>query len=57
MNAAITAATGALAESIAGQGYQTASDVQNAISGKADTTAVTQVNNALEAHTSNIVKV
>ena len=53
MNAAITAATGALAESIAQQGYQTASDVQNAISGKADTTAVTQVNNALEAHTAN----
>lgn len=53
MNAAITAATGALAESIAQQGYQTASDVQNAISGKADTTAVTQVNNALTAHTAN----
>lgn len=53
MNAAITAATGALAESIAEQGYQTASDVQNAISGKADTTAVTQVNDALTAHTAN----
>lgn len=53
MNNAITAATGALAESIAQQGYQTASDVQNAISGKADTTAVTQVNNALTAHTAN----
>ena len=39
---AITAATGALAESIAEQGYQTSGDVQNAISGKADTTAVTQ---------------
>lgn len=53
MNNAITAATGALAESIAQQGYQTASDVQNAISGKADTTAVTQVNDALTAHTGN----
>ena len=40
---AITAATNALAESIAEQGYQTATDVQNAISGKADTTAVTEV--------------
>ena len=39
---AITAATGALAESIAEQHYQTSGDVQNAISGKADTTAVTQ---------------
>ena len=39
---AITAATNALAESIAEQGYQTSGDVQNAISGKADTTAVTQ---------------
>jgi hypothetical protein len=33
---AITAATGALAETIAEQGYQTSGDVQNAISGKAD---------------------
>ena len=41
-NAAITAATNALAESIAEQGYQTSGDVQNAISGKADTTAVTE---------------
>ena len=53
MTNAITAATHTLAESIAEQGYQTASDVQNAISGKADTTAVTQVNNALTAHTAN----
>lgn len=53
MNAAITAATGALAESIAEQGYQTSGDVQNAISGKADTTAVTAVNNTLTAHTAN----
>lgn len=42
MNQAITAATDALAESIAEQGYQTASDVQTAIQGKADTTAMTQ---------------
>lgn len=53
MNAAITAATDALAESIAEQGYQTATDVQNAISGKADTSAVTSVSNALTAHTAN----
>ena len=39
---AITAATNALAESIAEQHYQTSGDVQNAISGKADTTAVTE---------------
>ena len=53
MNAAITGATDALAQSIAEQGYQTSGDVQNAISGKADTTAVTQVNNALTAHTAD----
>lgn len=47
-NAAITAATNALAESIAEQGYQTSGDVQNAI------TAVTNpINNALTAHTAN----
>ena len=39
---AITAATSALAQTIAEQGYQTSGDVQNAISGKADTTAVTK---------------
>ena len=38
---AITAATGALAESIAEQHYQTSGDVQNAISGKVDTTTYT----------------
>lgn len=53
MNAAITAATDALAQSIAEQGYQTATDVQNAITGKADTTAVTAVSNDLTTHTSN----
>ena len=42
MNQAITAATDALASEIAQAGYQTASDVQNAIKGKADTTAMTQ---------------
>lgn len=42
VNSAITAATNALAESIAEQGYQTSGDVQNAISGKADSSAVTQ---------------
>ena len=40
-NAAITAATNALAESIAEQHYQTSGDVQNAISGKVDTTTYT----------------
>lgn len=53
MNAAITAATDALAESIAEQGYQTATDVQNAISGKANTSTVTSINNTLTAHTAN----
>jgi len=38
---AITAATNALAEAIAEQHYQTSGDVQNAISGKADTSALT----------------
>lgn len=47
-NAAITAATNALAESIAEQGYQTSSDVQNAI-----TAATNPINNALTAHTAN----
>ena len=46
---AITAATSALAETIAEQGYQTSGDVQNAISGKADTSAVTE---AIDAATS-----
>lgn len=40
-NAAITAATDALAQAIAEQGYQTSGDVQNAISGKVDTTTYT----------------
>ena len=38
---AITASTAALAESISEMHYQTSGDVQNAISGKADTSAVT----------------
>lgn len=50
---AITAATNALAEAIAEEGYQTSGDVQNAISGKADTTAVTAINETLTAHTAN----
>ena len=37
----VTAATSALATEIANQHYQTSGDVANAISGKADTTAVT----------------
>ena len=46
--AAITAATNALAESIAEQGYQTSGDVQNAI------TAVTNpINDTITAHTAN----
>lgn len=45
---AITAATSALAETIAEQGYQTSGDVQNAI-----TAATTPINNTLTAHTAN----
>lgn len=45
-NNAITAATNALAESIAEQGYQTSGDVQNAISGKVDTTTYTAYTSA-----------
>jgi len=48
-NAAITAATNALAESIAEQGYQTSGDVQNAISGKVDTTTYTAYTAATDA--------
>jgi len=44
----VTAATNALAESIAEQGYQTSGDVQNAI-----TAATTPINNTLTAHTAN----
>ena len=47
-NAAITAATNALAESIAEQGYQTSGDVQNAI-----TAATNPINSTLTAHTAN----
>lgn len=47
-NNAITAATNALAESIAEQGYQTSGDVQNAISGKVDTSAYTAYTAATE---------
>ena len=46
MNAAITAATSALAESIAEQGYQNAEQVQSAV-----TAATTPINNTLTAHT------
>ena len=48
-NNAITAATNALAESIAEQGYQTSGDVQNAISGKVDTDTYTGYTAATEA--------
>lgn len=55
-NTAITAATNALAESIAEQGYQTSGDVQNAISGKADTTAVTQeVSAAVSGYADSVI--
>lgn len=47
-NAAITAATNALAESIAEQGYQTSGDVQNAISGKVDTSTYTAYTSATD---------
>ena len=48
MNDAITAATTALAESIAEQGYQNAEQVQSAV-----TAATTPINNTLTAHTAN----
>lgn len=48
MNAAITAATSALAESIAEQGYQNAEQVQSAV-----TAATTPINNTLTAHTAS----
>ena len=50
---AITAATGALAEAIAEQGYQTSGDVQSAISGKVDTTAYTAYTSATETTLNN----
>ena len=48
MNQAITAATDALAESIAEQGYQNASQVNAAV-----TAQTTPISNALSAHTAN----
>lgn len=48
MNAAITAATTALAETIAEQGYQNAEQVQSAV-----TAATTPINNTLTAHTAS----
>ena len=45
---AITAATNALAEAIAEQHYQTSGDVQNAISGKAETTDLLPLFGAVE---------
>lgn len=73
MNTAITASSAAVLETVQEAGYQTSGDVQNAISGKvdtttytaytastdtalgnkADTTALTQVNDTLTAHTSD----
>lgn len=50
---AITAATSALAESIAEQGYQTSGDVQNAISGKAEASDVQTLSGTVTAHTAN----
>ena len=47
-NAAITAATNALAESIAEQGYQTSGDVQNAISGLVETSTYTAFTSATD---------
>lgn len=48
MASAITQATTALAQSIEEQGYQTAQDVQNAISGKANTSDVQPLFGAVE---------
>lgn len=57
MNDAITAATGALAESIAEQGYQTSGDVQtaieNGITGKAETSDVQTLSGTVTAHTAS----
>lgn len=50
---AITAATSALAESIAEQGYQTSGDVQNAIIGKAEASDVQTLSGTVTAHTAN----
>ena len=50
---AITAATTALAEAIAEEGYQTSGDVQTAIAGKADSSAVTALNDTVTAHTAD----
>lgn len=50
---AITAATGALAETIAEQHYQTSGDVQNAISGKAEASDVQSLSGTVTAHTAN----
>ena len=50
---AITAATGALAETIAEQHYQTSGDVQNAISGKAEASDVQTLSGTVTAHTAN----
>lgn len=50
---AITASTAAALQTVAEAGYQTSGDVQSAISGKADTSAVTAVNDTLTAHTAN----
>lgn len=57
MNAAITAATAALAETISEQGYQNATQVQTAIdesiSGKADSSTVSALNGVVTAHTAS----
>lgn len=50
---AITAATNALAEAIAEQGYQTSGDVQNAISGKVDTSTYNTFTGATETALDN----
>lgn len=50
---AITAATSALAQTIAEQGYQTSGDVQNAISGKAEASDVQTLSGTVTAHTAN----
>lgn len=50
---AITAATGALAETIAEQHYQTSGDVQSAISGKAEASDVQTLSGTVTAHTAN----
>jgi len=50
---AITASSAAVLETVGQAGYQTATDVENAISGKADSSTVDSLNSVVTAHTAN----